>query len=116
MLCYLMPCPIRVFRFWKRLSPGYPVLEAEVLFAIRNEYAETMEDVIGRRTRLGFLDVKATLDVFPRVLDLMQAELGWTAAKRKKEETDARRFMTTMYLPQGEGGKNGELLEKSLLY
>jgi len=42
-----------------------------------------MVDVIGRRTRLGFLDVKATLGVFPRVLDLMQDELGWSDGQQE---------------------------------
>lgn len=32
--------------------------------------------VMARRTRLGFLDVKVALQVLPRVLDLMQEELG----------------------------------------
>eukprot|EP00041_Stephanoeca_diplocostata_P024241 m.608238 g.608238 ORF g.608238 m.608238 type:complete len:279 (+) comp22484_c2_seq18:1584-2420(+) len=31
--------------FWKRLSPQHPQLQAEVIFAIRHEYAETAVDV-----------------------------------------------------------------------
>ena len=85
--------------FWKRLSPQYPQLEAEVVFACRHEYAETLVDVLARRTRLGFLDVKATLQVVPRVSELMQQELKWTKEKRAEQEADATRFMDTMYLP-----------------
>eukprot|EP00729_Bicosta_minor_P008712 gene8712-13108_t len=110
--------------FWKRLSPQHPQLEAEVVFACRHEYAETLVDVVARRTRLGFLDVKATLQVLPRVLDLMQEELKWTKSKRDQEEADCRRFMETMYLPanetDGDGGvNNGEAtkpLSERLLY
>ena len=71
---------------WKRLVPQYPMLEAEVVFAIRNEYAETAVDVLARRTRLAFLDVKAALASLPRVLDIMQREKGG-----HQRENDKRR-------------------------
>ena len=99
--------------FWKRLAPGFPILEAEIIFAVRHECAETLVDVIGRRTRLGFLDVKAALEAFPRALDLMQQEHGWNDARRSAEEADGKRFMRTMYLPVDAEGKN---FEETLLY
>ena len=98
--------------FWKRLAPGFPVLEAEVVFASRYECAETLVDALGRRTRLGFLDVKAALEAFPRALDLMQQEHGWSDERRAAEEANARRFMGTMYLP----GRKNETIEDALLY
>ena len=46
--------------FYKLLSPKHPLLEAEVVWACRQEYAQTAVDVLARRTRLSFLDAQAT--------------------------------------------------------
>ena len=91
-------CPIAPdgTKRWKRLSAEYPHLEAEVTFACRNEYACTAVDVLARRTRLAFVDVRAALLVLPRILDLMQAELGWSATRKAEELTNARHFLETM--------------------
>ena len=100
---------------WKRLSTQYPMLEAEVIFAARCEYAETAVDVLARRTRLAFLDVKAALECLPRVLDIMQQEKGWSSARKRQEKADALRFLETMYLPDDD--KNGgKTLEERIMY
>ena len=39
-------------RFYNKLHPLHPMLEAEVVYACRHEYAQTVVDVIARRTRL----------------------------------------------------------------
>ena len=51
----------------KRLVRGHPMLEAEVLYACRQEFCEHAEDFIARRTRLAFLDTAATEQALPRV-------------------------------------------------
>lgn len=51
----------------RRLVRGHPVLEAEVVYAAQNEYCETAEDFIARRSRLAFLDTAATEQALPRV-------------------------------------------------
>lgn len=51
----------------KRLVRAHPMLEAEVVYAARQEYCETAEDFIARRTRLAFLDVDACRLALPRV-------------------------------------------------
>ena len=38
------------------LVPGYPNIEAEVVYAARHELACTVIDVLAHRTRLAFLD------------------------------------------------------------
>ena len=109
--------------FWKRLASQHPQLEAEVIFAARHEYAETAVDVIARRTRFAFLDVKATLAVLPRVLDLMQAEKGWSSSRKEQERAAAVHFLKSMYLPTDDGGTGGSAtsdsgsqLQQRLLY
>lgn len=83
-----------------RLNPNYPYIEAEVLYATRVEYAQTAIDVLARRTRLSFLNASAALDVLPRVIELMSAELGWSEKRKEEEWVSARRFLVSMGLPE----------------
>jgi glycerol-3-phosphate dehydrogenase len=71
-----------------RLAPGHPILEAEVVWAARQELAQTALDVLARRTRLAFLDQAAAKAALPRVVGLLAAELGWDAARRSREITE----------------------------
>lgn len=54
--------------------------ESDVVQAVRAEFAETVADVLIRRTQLAFETKDHGLAVAPRVAALMGAELGWTAA------------------------------------
>jgi glycerol-3-phosphate dehydrogenase len=58
----------------RELAPG--VTEAMVRFAVRHEYARTVEDVLARRSRCLFLDAQLAKSIAPRVAALMQEELG----------------------------------------
>jgi glycerol-3-phosphate dehydrogenase len=58
--------------FAPRLAPGYPYIEAEVLWATRHEWALSAEDCLYRRMRLGFIDQAATQVARPRVEALLQ--------------------------------------------
>jgi len=51
------------------------VSEAMVRFAVRHEYARTVEDVLARRSRLLFLDARAAALAAPGVADVMADEL-----------------------------------------
>src|SRR5699024_6584770 len=61
----------------KRLHPDHDNTIAEVIWAIRKEMAERVEDVLARRTRLLFLDAKAAIDVAPKIAEIFQEELDW---------------------------------------
>ena len=52
-----------------------PYTWAEVLWAIRNEMAESVEDVLARRTRSLFLDSEAAVEAAPSVTAFMANEL-----------------------------------------
>ena len=75
------------------------VIDAEVRYAVRNEYAQTAIDVIARRTRLAFLNAQAAFDVLPLVVDIMGEELEWSYSQRQKEIADAVKFLGSMGLP-----------------
>ncbi|WP_370680067.1 glycerol-3-phosphate dehydrogenase/oxidase [Comamonas sp. GB3 AK4-5] len=61
------------------LAPGLALDEAMVRFAVRHEYARTVEDVLARRSRLLFLDARLAAQVAPRVAAIVQEELGQDA-------------------------------------
>lgn len=61
------------------------LMKSEIKYNIQYEMAQRAEDVLFRRTRLGFVDTKATQALAPAVIDIMGDELKWDA-KRKVEE------------------------------
>ncbi len=69
-----------------RLVKGHPVLEAEVIYAVRHEMAERVIDILARRMPLALLDTEAAKQAAPRVLEIMAKELGWDQ-RRCDEET-----------------------------
>jgi glycerol-3-phosphate dehydrogenase len=80
----------------RRLLEEFPVIEAEIKYATRKEYACTVVDVIARRTRLAFLNVEAAREVVPRIIQIMAKQLKWDEARCKKELADAEAFLLTM--------------------
>jgi glycerol-3-phosphate dehydrogenase len=58
------------------LSESLGIMKAQVLWAVREEMARTLEDVLARRTRALFLDAKESLRVAPEAAQLMSAELA----------------------------------------
>ncbi|MGG9960272.1 glycerol-3-phosphate dehydrogenase/oxidase [Ferruginibacter sp. SUN106] len=58
------------------IHPAAPNIKAEIIWAIKNEMAMTVEDVLARRTRLLFLDAKAAMEAAPLVAQLMAATMN----------------------------------------
>lgn len=77
------------------------VIEAEVRYAVRHEYAQTAVDVIARRCRLSFLNVQAALGALPRVVEIMAEDLGWNHSRQRAEIDRATKFLASMGLPPG---------------
>ena len=92
------PCMYRSPRSLS-LANQHTVIEAEVRYAVHHEYAESAVDVIARRCRLSFLNVQATLDALPRVIDIMAEERKWSKARKAAELEGAVRFLASMGLP-----------------
>jgi glycerol-3-phosphate dehydrogenase len=59
-----------------RLHPALPYTGAEVVWAVREEMARTVEDVLARRTRALFLNARAAVEMGPCVARLIAGELG----------------------------------------
>ena len=79
----------------RRLARGHPEIEAEVAYAARHEMCETAVDFVARRTRLAFIDVAATEQALPRVLEIMAREKGWGYWRRRREKERAEAFLAT---------------------
>lgn len=67
------------------LHPNLPISKSMVSFAIHEEMAVTLEDILSRRTRCLFLDAKATLEIAPMVVEYMAFEMGKDEEWREKE-------------------------------
>ena len=68
----------------KSISPTTPVLQAEIIHAIRNEMAYTLADVVLRRTPLGAAGLP-DMATIQSCADLMTAALNWTPQRRFQE-------------------------------
>ena len=86
------------------LDPELPYTGAEVVWAVREEMARTLEDVLARRTRALFLNATAALRMAPRVAHLMAAELK-KDARWEGEQLESFRQTAKNYLvgPQAVG-------------
>lgn len=58
------------------LNESLRIRKSQVIWAVRREMARTLEDVLARRTRALFLDVRESIDAAPLAATLMAAELG----------------------------------------
>ncbi|MBF9255455.1 glycerol-3-phosphate dehydrogenase/oxidase [Pontibacter sp. 172403-2] len=87
----------------ERLHGKFPDIEAEVVWAVQNEMARTVEDVLARRLRILFLDAKAAIEMAPKVAVVMAAALGFDEVWQKKQvnafTTLANRYLLAPYVP-----------------
>jgi glycerol-3-phosphate dehydrogenase len=59
------------------LVPGLPYLKAEAVYAARHEMAQSIDDVLTRRTRARLLARDASAAAAPSIAALLAPELGW---------------------------------------
>lgn len=62
-------------RLKEKLHPGFDHIGAEVVWAVKNEMARTVEDVLARRLRILFLDVEKSIEMAPKVASIMASLL-----------------------------------------
>ena len=72
------------------LVPGLPYRRSEAIFAVRQEMATTLDDVLSRRTRARLLARDATSLAAEAVARLIAPELGWDAARTTSEVNEFR--------------------------
>ena len=67
-----------------RIVPGYPYLEAEIMYAIK-EHCRSVSDMLAHRTRLAFLNVESAKKAIPKVASVMKEQLGWNGDREAQE-------------------------------
>ena len=85
------------------LHPDLPYKIADVIWAVRYEYAMTIEDVLSRRTRCLLLDAKAAIEVAPVVAKWLATEMGkdneWV-----EKQVEEFKLIAKNYLPRLNSG------------
>ncbi len=74
------------------LTPQYPFIEAEVIWAVKYEQARFATDVLARRLRLAFIDKKAAFLVLPRVVEILGKMFLWDKARKNLEIENSSRY------------------------
>lgn len=76
---------------------------AEVVWAVRSEMAQTVEDVLARRLRALFLDARAAIDMAPQVASIMAKEMNkdeeWQKAQVAEFAELAQDYLLKPYRP-----------------
>ena len=67
----------------KRLDSELPYIKAEIIYAASHEGAQSVDDVISRRTRLSFEATNHAVHLAEEVATLIAPVLGWSAKDRK---------------------------------
>lgn len=88
----------------EKIHPDHPFTVGEIVWAIRNEMAETIEDVLARRVRLLFLDARAAIDSTQKVATIMAKEKGlpeeWIHQQTEEFTELAKGYLLTPYSPK----------------
>lgn len=74
----------------EELVPGLPYLRCEAIYAVTHEMAQSVDDVLTRRTRARLLDRRACVAVVRDVASLIAPHLGWDDAAK---EASVAQFM-----------------------
>jgi len=72
----------------EKLHPAFDFTVAEVVWAVREEMAATVEDVLARRVRALFLDARAAKEIAPDIARIIAQELGKDDLWEKKQVND----------------------------
>jgi glycerol-3-phosphate dehydrogenase len=88
--------------------PGLPYRRAEVVYAVRHEMAQTLDDVLTRRTRASLQRAEASARAAPSVAGLMAIDLGWTPSRVRAEcERYAEEMVAEMAGASSRGARAG---------
>jgi glycerol-3-phosphate dehydrogenase len=84
-------------QYRQRLHKDLPAYAGEIIWAVRDEMARTVEDFLSRRTRSLLLNTRASMEIAPRVAEIMAEELKQDDAWKQKQVRDylevAKRYM-----------------------
>jgi glycerol-3-phosphate dehydrogenase len=81
----------------EKIHPDFPYQKAEVIWQAREEMAQTVEDVLARRTRALVLNAKSSMEAAPEVARLLAKEFAfsqqWVDGQIENYSQLARRYV-----------------------
>jgi len=87
------------------IDRALPYSDAMVVYAVRHEFARTVEDVLSRRTRALLLDADAAMRAAPRVAGLIAQELQRDDLWQQEQIVGFLAIASNHYLPSGASAK-----------
>lgn len=83
------------------LHPAYPYVTGQVVWAVRNEMARQLDDVLSRRLRVLLLDTEAAMIMAPIAAEVMAKELGRDETWVKDQLEKFERLVKTYEVQEG---------------
>ena len=81
----------------EKIHANFDYTKAQVIWAVRNEMAQTVEDVLARRIRMLFLDAAAAMEAAPIIAKLMAIEMNknedWISTEIETFNTLAKQYL-----------------------
>lgn len=83
----------------ERICPDFPPIMAEVPYALNNEMAISLEDILSRRIRLGFVHQGQCLEAAPKVALLIQNLSYWDSQRAAVELNQFEKSLLAQLAP-----------------
>ena len=87
----------------EKVHPAFEHIVAEVVWAVKHEMARTVEDVLARRLRILFLDAAKSIEMAPRVAEIMAIYLNkdsqWIQQQTTRYQHVARAYLADGHQP-----------------
>lgn len=83
--------------YWERIHPDHPYTTGQLYWSMENEWAQTIDDFLARRTRLLLLNAQAATEAAPKVAAIMAKTIGhpkeWEAAQLESFLSMAQKYL-----------------------
>lgn len=83
----------------ERICPDFPPIMAEVPYCLNNEMAISLEDILSRRIRLGFVHQGQCLESAPKVARLIQSLSYWDSQRAAVELSQFEKSLLAQLAP-----------------
>ena len=80
------------------ITPDLPDIKAQIVYAVRHEFAQTFVDILRRRTTIA-LQFNYGLDVLPIVSEIVKTHCGWSQSKRDRATEEYYDYMKGNCIP-----------------
>ena len=72
-----------------KIHKDYPLLEAEIYYAIEHEFVKNPLDFLVRRIGLGLIDLNATKESLKKVTFVLKESFGWSDEMSNVKQEEA---------------------------